>query len=177
MRVLRSIPSVLGALASLAALTAPAMASDIVQLEAFFHHAAPIAQLQFCREPFYPPGDCRPARFTEGVRYNWLHSSDAVSNERLSLIHDEARSGQTAIFHSTIPGYGPMRFAAPSEEVWCMPDARLDLPTRYYARIAGFREHEEDGDARIAAQYGLYVVLDSEAGCEALLQTARERLR
>jgi hypothetical protein len=177
MRVLRSILLLPGILAGLAALAPPAMATDIVQLETFFGRAAATAQLELCREPFYPPGECRPARFTQGVRYNWLHASDAMSNERLSLVHDAERSGHTAIFHSTIPGYGPMRFAAPGSEIWCMPEWRPDQSSRYHARLAGFREHDEAGDTRIAAQYGLYAVADSEAECGALLQTARDMLR
>tara|TARA_R110002073_G_scaffold23696_1_gene80690 strand:- start:13951 stop:14484 length:534 start_codon:yes stop_codon:yes gene_type:complete len=177
MHVLRPFLPALSALVGLYAFAAPAAASDIVQLEAFFGRAEPLAQLQLCREPFYPPGECRAARFTQGVRYNWLHAADAMSNERLSLVHDEERNGHSAVFHSTLPGYGPMRFAAPGEDVWCMPEWRPDQPSRYHARLAGFREHEERGDPRIAAQYGLYFVLDSEAGCDALLRTARDMLR
>lgn len=177
MHMLRSILPALAAWAAIATFPAPAAATDIVQLEAFFNRAKGLARLQLCREPFYPPGECRPARFTQGVRYNWLHASDAISNERLSVVHDEERNGHSAIFHSTLPGYGPMRFSAPGEDIWCMPEWRPDQRSLYHARLAGFREDEESGDTRIAAQYGLYVVLDSETGCEAMLAAARDMLR
>jgi hypothetical protein len=151
-------------------------AADVNQLEAYIDEVMRAGTLQLCREPFFPPGECRPARFTTGMRYHWIHSSDAQSNENLALIHDAQSSGTRAIFRSTIPGYGPMRINGIADDVWCMPEHRVEQSERFHARIAGFSEHESRNRRRSRASYGLYLVSASETQCQHLLARGRQLL-
>lgn len=171
-RVLRNLLVAAG----LALVPNAALAADIEHVETYLGQISDDRALTLCREPFYPPGECRPARFTEGVRYNWVQSSDARSNELISLIHDANRNGSTPVFHSTIPGYGPMRITEPGDEAWCMPEFSGSGTERFHARIAGFRERGNNPSGRPLARYGLYLVAESEAECEALLELGRSLL-
>jgi hypothetical protein len=162
---------------SLSLLAAPAsQAGDIERVESFLNTVTVTHSLSLCLEPHYPPGDCSPARFTEGVRYNWVHAQDVRSNERISLIHDTQRNGSSPVFHSTIPGYGPMRFSGPEPDAWCMPEYRVDAPQRFHARIAGFAERGRNPSGRPLASYGLYIVAETEERCQTALGLGRDLL-
>lgn len=154
-----------------------AQAADIEAVERFMDQVTRDGHLQLCHEPFYPPGDCGNARFTKGMRYHWIHAIDARSNENLALIHDNQRNGSTPIFHSAIPGYGTLRFQRLSDEIWCMPEERLNLPRRFHARIAGFMENGYFQGSIELASYGLYVVADTEEKCHALLAAGHRLLQ
>lgn len=153
-----------------------AVAGDIESVEQFLNAVHEERALALCREPFYPPGDCRPARFTEGVRYNWVHSSDARSNEFLALIHDTQRNGSSPVFHSTIPGYDAMRLSRTDPEAWCMPEYSGAGALKYHARIGGFRESGRNPSGRPLARYGLYLVAETETKCLELLDLGRQLL-
>jgi hypothetical protein len=156
--------------------TPASWSGDIDRVEDFLETVSDSDGLTLCLEPHYPPGDCSAARFTEGVRYNWVHAVDVRSNERISLIHDTQRNGSSPVFHSTIPGYGPMRFAEPPDDIWCMPEYRIDATPRYHARIAGFSERGANPSGQALARYGLYLVSETQERCETLLRLGRDLL-
>jgi hypothetical protein len=153
-----------------------ANATDINAVERFMEQIARDGHLQLCQEPFYPPGECGIARFTAGMRYHWIHATDARSNENLAMIHDTQRSGSAPVFYSAIPGYEAMRFGGLDADIWCMPEERLNLPRRYHARITGFNEDGYFRGSRELTSYGLYLVADTQEQCRNLVAAGRDIL-
>ena len=157
--------------------TAAAAARDIEGVEALFDHVeAHSVPFQLCHEPFYPPGDCGPARFVDSMRYNWIHGIDPRSDERLSQLYDSRRTGDRAVFESIVPDYSGMRLDGVPEDARCLPEYTGDGVARHFLRLGGFREDAPPAGARPAARYGFYFIFEDAARCEDFLTRMRSWL-